>query len=162
MRKYSTVWFATSLLALAAAAATVLTYWPAWHGGFIWDDDRYVTNNPLLVAPDGLQKIWFSRDAPSQYCPMVYTSFRIERGLWGLEASGYHAVNILLHAANALLLWTILKRLKIPGAWIAAAFFALHPVQVESVAWITERKNVLSLFFYLLAVLEWVRYLEIK
>ena len=99
-----------------------LAYLPALHGGFIWDDDAYVTNNPLLTAPDGLRRIWFSMDSPSQYFPLTYTVFRIEHALWGLNPAGYHGVNILLHAINALLVWRLLKRLSVPGAWLAAAY----------------------------------------
>ena len=144
------------LFGLLLVAATLIAYQRAWHAGFIWDDDFYITRNPLLTAPDGWRRIWFSLDSPSQYWPMVYSSFRLERSLWGLNPAGYHWVNIFLHAANALLVWRLLRRLAVPGAWLAAALFALHPVHVESVAWITERKNVLSLFFYLLALLAWV------
>jgi tetratricopeptide (TPR) repeat protein len=140
--------------------AILLAYQPAWHAGFIWDDDLYVTQNKLLTAPDGLRRIWFSLDSPSQYFPLVYTTFRIERVLWGLNPAGYHWVNILLHAANALILWRLLNRLELPGAWLAAALFALHPVQVESVAWITERKNVLCLFFFLLALRAWIEFVD--
>jgi len=139
---------------------TILAYRPAWHGGFLWDDDAYVTNNELLTAPDGLQRIWFSFESPSQYFPLVYTTFRIERALWGLNPFGYHIVNVLLHVANVLLLWRVLARLRIPGAWLAGVIFALHPVQVESVAWITERKNVLMGFFFLLTLLAWVEFLD--
>ena len=135
-----------------------LAYLPALRGGFIWDDDEYVTNNPLLTAPDGLRRIWFSMDSPSQYFPLTYTVFRIERSLWGLNPTGYHGVNILLHAINALLVWLLLKRLSVPGAWLAAALFALHPVQVESVAWITELKSVLSLLFILLTLFCWIEF----
>ena len=141
-------------------AAVIFAYQPAWHAGFIWDDDAYVTNNPLLTAPDGLSRIWFSLDAPSQYFPLTYTSFLLERPFWGLNPAGYHWVNILLHALNALLVWRLLKRLSLPGAWLGAAIFALHPVQVESVAWITERKNVLSLLFFLLSLLAWIEFVE--
>ena len=148
------------LLGLLLVAATLLAYQPAWHAGFIWGDDEYVTDNPLLTAPDGLKRIWFSLDSPSQYFPLTYTVFRIERSLWGLNPAGYHWVNILLHAANALLVWRLLRRLSVPGAWLAAAIFALHPVQVESVAWVTELKNVLSLFFFLLALRAWVEFVE--
>ncbi len=137
-----------------------LAYQPAWHAGFIWDDDFYVTHNPLLTDSDGLRRIWFSTDSPSQYFPLVYTNFRLQHALWGFDPAGYHWVNILLHAANALLVWRLLVRLAIPGAWLAAAVFALHPLQVESVAWITELKNVQSLFFSLLAVLAWLRFTE--
>ncbi len=148
------------LLAALLVAATILAYQPAWHAGFIWDDDVYVTNNRLLTAPDGLERIWFSLDSPSQYFPLVYTVLRLERHAWGLASGGYHWVNILLHAANALLLWRVLRRLAIPGAWLGAALFALHPVQVESVAWVTELKNVLSLFFCLLAVRAWLEFVQ--
>ena len=148
------------LLAAAVSIVTVLIYRPVWHGGFIWDDDRYVTQNSLLKAPDGLHRIWFSLDAPSQYFPLAYTVLRIERSLWDLNPTGYHWVNILLHVANALLVWCILARLKIPGAWWAAAIFALHPVQVESVAWISELKNVLMGFFFLLTLLTWIEYVD--
>ena len=150
------------LQAAVLAAAVVLAYQPAWHAGFIWDDDVYVTHNRLLTAPDGLNRIWFSRDSPSQYFPLVYTALRMERSAWGLTAGGYHWVNILLHAANALLLWALLRRLRLPAAWLAAALFALHPVQVESVAWVTEQKNVLSLFFCLLTAWAWVEFAEDK
>src|ERR1700730_16510700 len=148
------------LFALILCGLTILVYRPAWNGGFIWDDDDYVTKNALLTAPDGLWRIWFSLDAPSQYFPLVYTTFRMERGLWGLNPAGYHWVNLLLHVANALLLWRLLVGLKIPGAWLGAAIFALHPVQVESVAWITERKNVLMGLFFLLALLAWIKFVE--
>jgi len=147
-------------LGLLLAALTLLAYWPVWHAGFIWDDDAYVTANPLLTAPDGLRRIWFTLDSPSQYFPLTYTWLRCERGLWGLHPAGYHGMNLLLHTANALLLWRLLQRLALPGAWLAAALFALHPVQVESVAWVSELKNVLMLFFYLLAVRAWVAFSE--
>jgi tetratricopeptide (TPR) repeat protein len=149
-----------SLLALFLGLATAMTYRLVWHGGFIWDDDRYVTHNHLLTAPDGLRRIWFSLDAPSQYFPLAYTVLRIERSLWDLQPAGYHWVNIFLHLGNALLVWRILLRLKVPGAWLAAGIFALHPVQVESVAWISELKNVLMGFFFLLTLLAWVEYVD--
>jgi tetratricopeptide (TPR) repeat protein len=139
---------------------TVLAYRHAWTAGYIWDDDIYVTQNQLLTAPDGLRRIWFSLDSPSQYFPLVYTTFRLEYALWGLHPAGYHWVNILLHAANAILVWRLLLALRVPGAWLAAALFALHPVHVESVAWITERKNVLMGLFFLLSLLAWVRFVE--
>src|SRR4029079_9150880 len=146
------------LVAMILVLATIFAYRPAWNGGFVWDDDFYVTKNHLLTAPDGLRRIWFSLESPSQYFPLTYTSFRVERSLWGLKPTGYHLVNILLHTANALLLWRLLAVLKVPGGWLAAGIFALHPVQVESVAWITERKNVLMGFFFLLTLLAWARF----
>jgi tetratricopeptide (TPR) repeat protein len=148
------------ILGVVLVLATALAYQQAWHAGYIWDDDVYLTGNKLLTAPDGLRRIWFSLDSPSQYFPLVYTSFRFERALWGLNPAGYHWVNILLHIANTLLLWRLLRYLRVPGAWLASALFALHPVHVESVAWITERKNVLMGFFFLLTLLSWIKFLE--
>src|SRR6266478_3094519 len=150
------------ILALVLVVTTILAYQPAWHGGFIWDDDAYITNNELLTARDGLRRIWFSLDSPSQYFPLVYTVFRFEHSWWGLSPTGYHFVNILLHLANALLLWSLLTRMRVPGAWLAGAIFALHPVQVESVAWITERKNVLMGLFFLLTIRAWVKYVDLR
>src|SRR5436190_20884027 len=143
------------------AAVTMFAYRPAWNGGFLWDDDDYIIKNDLLTAPDGLERIWFSLDSPSQYFPLVYTTFRFERALWGLNPAPYHIINILLHAANALLVWRLLNRLRVPGCWFAAALFALHPVQVESVAWITERKNMLVCLFSLLSALAWIKFTKI-
>ena len=145
-------------IGLLLIAATFLAYAPAWHAGFIWDDDRYVTENPMLTAPDGLKQIWFSAHRQSQYFPLAYTTFRFERALWGLNPLGYHLVNILLHGLNALLVWILLRQLTMPAAWLVAALWALHPVQVESVAWITELKNTQSTLFCLLAVLAWLRF----
>jgi len=148
------------IFAVVLAAVTVFAYRPAWHGGFLWDDDEYVIKNQLLTASDGWQRIWFSLDSPSQYFPLTYSTFRIEHALWGLNTTGYHWVNLLLHVGNALLLWAVLARLRVPGSWLAAAIFALHPVQVESVAWITERKNVLMGFFFLLTLLAWIAFVN--
>ena len=146
--------------AVGLLLAVLAAYFPAIGNGYVWDDDAYLTSNQLILAPDGLKRIWFSLDSPSQYFPLIFTVFRIEYALWGLNPAGYHLVNILLHALNACLVWVILRRLALPGAWLAAALFALHPVQVESVAWITERKNVLSTVFYLAALLSWLRFTE--
>jgi protein O-mannosyl-transferase len=146
--------------AVLLVLGVIFAYQPAWNAGFIWDDDDYVTHNPLLTAEDGLRRIWFSTDSPSQYFPLVYTTFRLEHALWGLNPSGYHWVNILLHAVNAVLLWGLLRRLALPGAWFAAAVFALHPVQAESVAWISELKNVQSMFFILLCTWAWLEHQE--
>ncbi|HVM59938.1 MAG TPA: tetratricopeptide repeat protein [Verrucomicrobiae bacterium] len=137
---------------------TFLAYQPVWRAGFIWDDDVYITNNALLRAVNGLWGIWARPGATIQYYPLVFTSFWAEYHLWKLQPLGYHLVNVFLHALNAVLLWRVLRRLEIPGSWWAAAIFALHPVEVESVAWITERKNVLSGCFYFLAVLAYLRF----
>jgi tetratricopeptide (TPR) repeat protein len=143
-------------------AAVLLAYIPAMRAGFVWDDDAYVTDNPLLVDSDGLFRIWFTQDSPSQYFPMVFTSFQLEHKIWGLNPAGYHVTNIILHIINVILLWLLLRRLSIPAAWLAAAVFALHPVNVESVAWITERKNVLMALFSLSSLLVWLRFVNLS
>ncbi|MBI5866400.1 MAG: tetratricopeptide repeat protein [Planctomycetes bacterium] len=148
--------FSQSLLvALALIAAIAAAYWPVFSAQYIWDDDQYVTENLVLRSPSGVFDVWKPRTTP-QYYPLVFVTFWCEYRLWGLNALGYHSVNIALHAASAGLLYLALRRLRVPGAALAAALFALHPVQVESVAWITERKNVLSLFFYLAAFHRWL------
>ncbi len=145
------------LFAALLVAVLVAVYWPALSGDFLWDDDIWLTRNSLITAPDGLRRIWFSTDAPSQYLPMVYSTFRLEHALWGFDPRGYHLINLGLHASNALLAWRLAASLGFPGAWLGALLFALHPVQVESVAWINERKNVLALFFLLLSLAAWLR-----
>jgi len=144
--------------ALAIITACFAAYIPAMKAGFIWDDDYYVTNNPLLTAPGGLYRIWTSRAVTSQYFPLTYTTFWFEYRLWGFNPVGYHVVNVVIHIINSLLLWLVLRRLSVPGAWFASAVFALHPVQVESVAWVTERKNLLMLLFSLLSFLCWLKF----
>lgn len=145
------------VVGLLLVAMTVLAYSPALGGGFIWDDDDYVYENPLLPATDGLKRIWTTGESP-QYYPLVFTTFWLEYRLWGLQAGGYHIVNVLLHAINAVLVWWLLRRMGFGGAYIVAVIFALHPVHVESVAWITERKNVLSGLCYLLSVGSYLRF----
>ncbi|MCC7350860.1 MAG: tetratricopeptide repeat protein [Phycisphaerales bacterium] len=150
--------FGKSLLAIVALIAlALLAYSPVLSAGYIWDDPDYVTHNPTLRTWDGLSNIWLSPTSTPQYYPLVFSSFWIEYHLWGLNPAGYHVDNVLLHALSAILLWVALKKLKVPGAWAAAAIFAVHPIEVESVAWITERKNVLSLTFYLAALLVYFR-----
>jgi hypothetical protein len=128
---------------------TLVFYLPAIGGGYVWDDNAYVTNNLTLRNFDGLRRIWLEMGAVRQYYPLVHPSYWVVYHLWQLDPLGYHLVNTLLHALNAILLGFVLRHLYIPGAWLAAAVFALHPVHVESVAWITERKNVLWFFLSL-------------
>jgi len=148
----------TAAGAVALALGTLIAYVPAMRGGFVWDDDYYVTHNRALRDIDGLVRIWLVPGTTPQYYPLVHTTFWLEYHLWGQRPAGYHIVNVLLHIAGALLLWLVLQRLAVPGAWFAAAIFAVHPVHVESVAWITERKNVLSGALYLGALLAYIRF----
>ncbi len=152
----------TELLSLALWPIVLLVYLPALLSvDFIWDDFVIGTDTVRTLA--GLRQIWLSpADIPAEghYWPLTYTSFWLEHKLWGGIASGYHATNVLLHLANTLLLWHLLRRFTVPGPWVAAAVFAVHPVHVESVAWIIERKDVLSGMFYLLAATAWVRCAE--
>ena len=149
------------MLVAALLCLAAVVYLPALDGTALWDDDVYLTENPLVTGDGGFGRIWFSRDHPSQYFPLVYSAFRLEYLAWGLDLRFYHLVNVLLHALNALLLWLILRRLAVPGALLATALWALHPVQVESVAWLTELKNTLSTFFLFGSLLAWVRHLEL-
>jgi Tfp pilus assembly protein PilF len=147
-----------ALMAGLILLLTFLVYFGVLDAGYIWDDDYYVTSNPTLRDVGGLVSIWTEPRSTPQYYPLVHTSFWIEYHLWGLHAVPQHLVNVLLHGASAVLLALILRELGVPGAWIAGMLFAVHPIEVESVAWITERKNTLAGFFYLLAALSYLRF----
>ena len=144
---------------LALVAVVVVAYSPALDGGFLWDDDAHVTR-PELRSLAGLWRIWTDVGATQQYYPLLHSAFWLEHQLWGNAVFGYHLVNVVLHAACAWLLLLGLRRLQVRGALFAAAIFALHPVQVESVAWISEQKNTLSLLLYLAALLVYLRFDE--
>ncbi len=150
----------TNPLALGAllAVAVVIVYLRTLSHGFIWDDDLHVTANPRIIGPQGLKEIWTS--AAANYFPLVLTNFWLQHALWGLQPFGYHAVTVACHAIAAVLLWRVLLALRVPGAWLGAALWALHPVQVESVAWISELKNTQSAIFFLLSILYFVRWLD--
>ena len=146
--------------ALGVAAlllATLAAYSPAWQGGMVWDDESHVTG-VALRSVEGLGRIWFELGATAQYYPLVHSAFWIQHRLWGDATLGYHLVNILLHVLSSCLVFVILRRLEVPGAALAAAVFALHPVHVESVAWITELKNTLSGVFFLASALAYLRF----
>lgn len=147
------VWFAVILLAVLVA------YGPALRGDFLWDDAGHVTH-PELSSLGGLFRIWFEPGATQQYYPLLHSAFWLEHHLWGDATAGYHLVNVLWHSLSACLLIVLLRRLAVPGATFAGLVFALHPVCVESVAWISEQKNTLSTVFYLVAALAWLRYEE--
>jgi protein O-mannosyl-transferase len=137
--------------ALLLVAITILAYAPAWNAGFIWDDDAHLTQNRCIIGPLGFGHIWTSSHAV--YYPLVLTSFWALHKFVGLNPLPYHLLNIFMHAASAVLLWGVLRQLHARGAWLGAALWALHPVMVQSVAWITELKNTQSCLFYLLSIL---------
>ncbi len=154
-----------SALRLSVMAGTVLivvavfiAYFPSISGGFILDDDLYVTNNKIITASDGLYRFWCTTKSVD-YWPMSNTTLWTEWRLWGMNPTGYHITNLILHIADALLIWIILRKLSIPGAFLAAMVFAVHPVNVESVAWISQRKNTMSMLFFLLSILCYLKYL---
>ncbi len=147
------VWFGVILLAVLCA------YGPALRGELLWDDAGHVTH-PALSSLDGLFRIWFEPGATQQYYPLLHSAFWLEYQLWGDSTAGYHLVNVLWHSLAACLLIVLLRRLSIPGAALAGLIFALHPVCVESVAWISEQKNTLSTALYLAAALAWLRHEE--
>jgi protein O-mannosyl-transferase len=147
------------LFSLLLMAVTLLAYRPALSGKFVWDDDAWTTKiSGLLGDFHGLRLMWCQPTALQQYYPLAGTTFWVDNHLWGFWPLPYHVENVLLHVLAALLFWQLLRRLRVPGGWLAAAIFALHPVMVESVGWITERKNVLSLALYLGALLAYGKF----
>jgi Flp pilus assembly protein TadD len=149
---------ALALPALVLVALTVAAFAPVVKAGYVWDDDLYVTGNPHLQDAAGLFDMWFRLGSTTMYAPAVFTTLWVEHQLWGLDPLGYHLVNLAFHLACVLLLWAFLRRLGVRGAWLAAALFGVHPVMVESVAWVVELKNVQSAFFGLLALLAYLRF----
>ncbi len=152
-----TVRWPPAALFAAVLSATLAAYVPALSGGLLWDDAGHVTRSDLQSWP-GLGRIWFQLGATQQYYPLLHSAFWIEHRIWGDATIGYHLVNVLWHATSACLLIAVLRRLAIRGAVLAGLIFALHPVAVESVAWIAEQKNTLSTVFYLAAALAWLQF----
>jgi tetratricopeptide (TPR) repeat protein len=148
-------------LALALVVVTLMAYLPAWRGAPLWDDDQHITR-PELRGLDGLRRIWTELGATQQYYPVTHSVFWLEQRLWGRSPLGYHLLNVLLHAASALVLWAMLRQLDVPWAPLAAALFALHPINVESVAWISELKNTLSGFLCLASAWCFLRYQQTR
>lgn len=145
-------WLGVALL----IALVVMAYRGVWKADFIWDDDVYLTHNPCIIGPLNFWHIWTTNHA--RICPLVISSFWLQYQLWGLNPLGYHLVTVAFHAASAVVLWRTLRVLKVPGAWLGAALWAIHPVQVESVAWISELKNTQSGLFYTLCAYFWARW----
>jgi len=136
---------------------TLVAYWPALRGGMLWDDDAHITS-PTLQSVHGLWRIWFQLGATQQYYPLLHSVFWIEHRLWGDAVLGYHLANVIQHALSACLVVLIVRRLEVRGAWLAGCMFALHPVCVEAVAWISEQKSTLSAVFYLASALTYLHF----
>lgn len=137
-------------------------YSPAINGEWLWDDDDLVSHNLVLRTAGGLKDIWLNPRSTQQYYPLTFTVFWMQYQAWGLATAGYHLINILLHVLNAILVWQVFRRLNVKGAFAVAAIFAVHPVCVETVAWISELKNLLSGLFYLLALLFYLHYDDVS
>lgn len=148
-------WLRPALVALLALVAHAASLWCGW----IWDDDSYVTANTVIQSPDGILSIWVPGSTP-QYYPLVFLGFWIQHALIGLEPFWFHMVNVLMHAANAALLFVVLKRIGVASSFWIAALFAVHPMGVETVAWVTERKNLQSMLFALASIFFFIRMLD--
>jgi protein O-mannosyl-transferase len=159
--KRSPSWFHRDWLwGLLVILFVFLAYMPVWKAGFVWDDTTILTANPCIVGPLGLKEIWTTSAA--DICPLTLTTFWAEHALWGLNPLPYHLANVLMQGLSAVLLWRVLRSLRVHGAWLGAAIWAIHPVAVESVAWITEMKNTESGLFFLLSILFFVRWFRAK
>jgi tetratricopeptide (TPR) repeat protein len=146
-------------LGLALFLLAVMVYYQAFHASFVWDDDQLLTSNQQVQSAMGWLTLWIAPQT-ADYFPLTSSTLWLEWHLWGMNATGYHVMNVLFHATVVVLTWQVLKRLRVPGAWLAAALFAAHPVSVESVAWISERKNTVSQIFFLLSIIHYIRYQE--
>ena len=148
------------LKALGIVAIGLWIYWPVLRGGWLWDDDTLITDNHLIHDPAGLWKIWFHPTYLIDYLPLKVSVEWLEWHLWGKETLGYHLVNLGLHLTSALLVWRLFGKFGLKHAWLGGLIFVVHPVMVESVVWISELKNTLSLPPFLLAVCAYIDYQE--
>ena len=150
------IWRRDWFWALLLIAFVFIAYAQVFRADFIWDDESHLTRNPCVVGPLGLKEIWTTTQAV--YYPLVLTTFWAVHKFFGLNPLPYHLFNIFLHAASAILFWRVLQVLRVRGAWLGAAVWALHPVMVQSVAWVTELKNTQSCVFYLLSILFFLKW----
>jgi protein O-mannosyl-transferase len=142
------------------ALVAFLAYLSSINGGFVLDDNLFVTENNLIQTSDGLHKLWCTAES-EEYYPVSYSTLWIDWRLWGMKTTGYRVINLILHIVEALLIWAILRKLSIPGAFLAAAIFVVHPVNVESVAWIAQRRNMAAMLFFLLSIFWYVKFVEL-
>ena len=155
------------LALLGLGLLVAIGYFPVTQAGFIWDD-LILTSSKAVQEWSGLWQLWVETEntyrvgntREGHFWPILYSTFWLEHKLWGFAPLGYHLVNLLLHVVNACLVWKLMSRLAVPGAWLIAAVFAVHPVHVEAVAWVMTRKDLLSTLFYLTAALAWLRFVD--
>ncbi|MCX5637349.1 MAG: tetratricopeptide repeat protein [Planctomycetota bacterium] len=153
------------LIPIFLFSVTFGTFWPVLKHEFVkYDDDKYVTENPHITGGLTLQSVVWAFTTPHFFMwhPLTSLSHLLDYELYGLNPFGHHLTSLLIHIANVLLLFWVLKKLTgavWPSAFVAAVF-AVHPLQVESVAWVAERKNVLSAFFWMLTMAAYIRYTE--
>jgi len=148
------------LRALVIAAVGVWIYWPSLQGGWLWDDVYLITDNQTIHSATGLGKVWCTLDGLGSYYPLTASVIWMQWHLWDKSVLGYHLTNVLLHVISSLLVWRLLSKFGLRLAWLGGLIFALHPLMVESVAWIAELKNTLSLPPLLLAMCVWIDYQE--
>ena len=154
--------YPTALAMLGLCLLVAVSLFPVTRAGFVWDDS-VLTQSQSVRTTSGLSQIWFTPriiENEAHYWPILYTTFWLEHKLWGLNPLGYHLVSLLLHLAITLLLWRLLLRLGVPGAWVVAAVFAVHPTHVESATWVIGRKDLLASLFYLACALSYLRFAE--
>lgn len=149
------LWAGVALIVIASFIA----YFPSINGGFIWDDDGLLTENNIIKATNGLYRFWCSTE-PFDYWPLTNTSLWMEWRMWEMYPAGYHVSNLIMHIIESLLIWVILRKMSIPGAFLAAVIFVVHPVNVESVAWISQRKNTMAMLFILLSILWYLKHIS--
>jgi tetratricopeptide (TPR) repeat protein len=154
---HTAAWRTWGPTAVLLVAAILVAYSPLAKAGFVFDDDPLVLTNPCITVPDGLYRIWLTNEN-YEYLPLTYSVFWLEHQMWGTNPLGYHVVSVALHTANALLLWLLLRRLRVGGAWWGALLFAVHPVGASSVSWISEQKNLWGLLFALVSALLYLRF----
>jgi tetratricopeptide (TPR) repeat protein len=153
------IWRRAWFQALVLVALVFIAYIQVFRAGFIWDDESHLTRNPCVIGPLGLKEIWTT--AQAVYYPLVLTTFWVLHKFAGLNPLSFHALNVSFHALSAILLWRVLRLLEVRGSWLGAALWALHPVMVQSVAWVTELKNTQSCVFYLLSILFFLKWMDL-
>lgn len=150
-------WETLIVKVLVIVIACLWIYSPVFNGDWLWDDDYLITANPVVQSPDGFASFWVEPKT-ADYFPLTMSLLWLMWKWFGMDSTGYHVASVLLHALGACLVWALLKTIGLRGAWLAGLIFAVHPIAVESVAWVSELKNTFSLPFFLAAGCFFVRF----